>query len=265
MPPPSTWLGSTSQPGTRGAGRRDIGLQQMGECPGTGWPRHGSKCHWVTAIPQRHLLYQLRRQRSLKETRDPPPGMDGCPSGMHGCPSGMQPTQAPCPVGCHGGGKVPRGEGAQLPRGDIQLLAQERCEDPQMYTLRLGYFGKGRNRSCDRSWGLQVWTAGSCLSDSDPLPDLGETREPPLCWGQLSHPFPLPSRLFNDDENQVLGSDVAGDNRGNRGQSPGLGANPTPTLWHRCGRPPMVPRAVLEVHPIFFTAVPPPVPALWLG
>lgn len=69
-------------------------------------------------------------------------------------------------------------EGAQLPRGDVQLLAQGRCKAPQIYSLRRGYFGKGQGRSCDWSWGLRVWAAGSCLSDSDPLPDPGKPESP---------------------------------------------------------------------------------------
>lgn len=97
-------------PGSRRGG--DIGLQQMGECPGTGWPRHSSKCHWVTAIPQRHLLYQLRRQCSLKETRAPPQGwtvaLQGCTVALRGCsrPRLLVPWGATVGARCHGG-KVP--------------------------------------------------------------------------------------------------------------------------------------------------------------
>lgn len=45
-------------PGELGA-MLDIELQQMGEYPGTGWPRRGSKCRWVTATPQRRLPCHL--------------------------------------------------------------------------------------------------------------------------------------------------------------------------------------------------------------
>lgn len=151
------------------------------------------------------------------------------------------------------------GEGrCPAPPRDIQLLAQERCEDPQMYRLWLGYFGKGRSRSCDRSWGLQVWRAGSCLSDSHPLPDLGETREPPRCWGQLSHPLVMM-------KTKCWAVMWLGTTRENGDQSSGVGANPTPALWDPYGQATCGPQGCPGGAPHFFTAVPPPAPALWLG
>lgn len=93
-----------------------------------------------------------------------------------------------------------------------------------MYTLQLGYFGKGLGRSCDWSWGLQVWAAGSCLSDSNPLPDPGK----PESHAVLGTAFtPLPSS-FHGDENPAWGRDVAEHNTGKWGQSQSLGVNLLP-------------------------------------
>lgn len=98
-------------------------------------------------------------------------------------------------------------------------------------------------------------TATHCLTSGKP--------ESPRCAGDS---FCTPSRprpgLFNDDENQAVGSDVAGDNTGNRGQSPGLVTNPTPTPRHPSGRATRGPQGCPGGPPHFFTAVP---PALWLG
>lgn len=91
---------------------------------------------------------------------------------------------------------------AKLPPWDIQLLAQGRCKNPPMYGLHSVYFGKGRRRSCDWSWGLKVWAAGSCLSDSDPLRDLGKPES-------LHTTSPLLTSLgsLRDDGNRVEGGD----------------------------------------------------------
>lgn len=131
-----------------------------------------------------------------------------------------------------------------------------------MYTLQLGYFGKGLGRSCDWSWGLQVWAAGSCLSDSDPLPDPGKPESPAVLGTAFT---PLPAS-FHGDGNPAWGRDVAENNTGKRGQSQSLGVNLPPLLHGTPVAGPLtVPRAVLEVPPFSFTAVPPPSPALCLG
>lgn len=152
-------------------------------------------------------------------------------------------------------------EGAQLPRGDIPLLARGRCKAPQMYTLRLGYFGQGPGRSCDWSWGLQVWAAGSCLSDSDSLPDPGNPRAP-LCWGRLSHPFPACFVVMKTQRGAGMWLRTTRES-GDRDKV-WVGICPL-TPWHSRGWVTRGPQGCPRGDPHFFTAVPPPAPALCPG
>lgn len=122
-----------------------------------------------------------------------------------------------------------------------------------MYTLRLGYFGKLPRRSCDWSWGLQVWAAGSCLSDSDPLPDPGNPRAP-LCRGQLSHPFPACFMVMKTQRGAGMWMRTTRES-GDSGKV-WVGICPPPTSWHSQGWATRGPQGYPGGGPHFFRGVP---------
>lgn len=98
-------------------------------------------------------------------------------------------------------------------------------------------------------------TAARCLTRGNP-------RAPAVLGTAFA---PLPGS-FHGDENPAWGRDVAGNNKGKPGQSQSLGVNlPPPTSWHSHGRATHSPQGLPGGAPHFFTAVPPPAPALCLG
>lgn len=84
-------------------------------------------------------------------------------------------------------------------------------------------------------------TATRCLTQGNP-------RAPAVLGTAFA---PLPGS-FHGDENPAWGRDVAGNNKGKPGQSQSLGVNlPPPLHGTPVAGPLTVPRAVLEVPPIF--------------